>query len=203
MIRFFAALVLAASEVPATARQYDIIQPIPAAVTGNVQVTSVEVSLSVEATEAMAPHEAKAFAKRTATAATIRPVPADYDTLPFADMFPLVMEDVTRQWGLAGGRRVKLFVTIAEFGTANAGKAILAGGSPDVMFGLVEVEDAGDGTRLGLFTVRVVNRHMGWSGMLIRGGGIRERLSEEFALETSRVLSGRKSRKVKVRAASN
>lgn len=203
MIRMLAAVCLAASAVPAAARQYKIIQPLPAAVAGNVQVTSVEVSLGVEAVAAMAPHETKALGKGIATAAAIRPAPADYDTLPFADMFPLVMEDVTRQWGLAGGRRVKLFVTITEFRTANAGKAILAGGSPDVMFGLVEVEDAGDGTRLGLFTVRVVNRHMGWSGMLIRGGGIRERLAEEFALETSRVLSGRKSRKVRVRAASN
>lgn len=193
MLKLAAAFCLLASS-PVAARQYDIVKPLPAEIVGKLRVVAVEVAVSGEAEPAMAPHEAKAALKRTGRMNPMsRPAPADYASLPFARMFPLVMEDVTRQWGLESGRAVKLNVTIAEFGTANAGRAMLFGRSPDFMSGLVEVGDAATGATLGLFTVKVVNRHTGWTGMLIRGGGIREKLSEEFALESARVLSGRKS----------
>lgn len=192
MLKLAAALCLIAAS-PAAARQYHIVKPLPAEVVGKLRVVAVDVAVSGEAEPAMVPHEAKAAARRS----------DGYAGLPFTRMFPRVMEDVTRQWGLASGRAVKLNVTIAEFGTANAGRAMLFGRSPDFMSGLVEVGDAVTGATLGLFTVKVVNRHTGWTGMLIRGGGIREKLSEEFALESARVLSGHKSKKAKANSAGN
>lgn len=201
----FAAILLSFTNAPAaSARQYDIVKALPAAAVGKLHVTDVEVTLGDEALTTMAAHDAKAAGKRVAAGlaapSTARPAQDEYATIPFARMFPLVMQDVTARWGLTSGRPVKLHVTIARFGTADAGKAMLFGGSPDTLYGLVEVQDAANGAILGLFTVNVVNRHTGWSGMLIRGGGIREKLSEEFALEAARVLSGRKSIKAKVSA---
>ena len=62
-------------------------------------------------------------------------------------MFGRVMTDVTRSWGLTGGRPVRLLVEIDQFKTANAGMAMLIG-SRDLLSGTVEVRDAADGFRL-------------------------------------------------------
>lgn len=214
MLKYIAAASLALSAItvsaPVAAKQYTVIEALPADVVGNVNVAAVEVTLGAEAAEAMTKHDAKAEAKRVAAkspvhkASATAPLGKDgYDTVPFTQMFPLVMQDVTRAWGLTGGRPVKLLVSIDEFKTANAGVAMLLA-SADVLSGMVQVQDAADGTKLGRFMVKVVNGHSGWGGMLIRGGGIREKLSEEFALESSRVLTGRKSMKIKkARSASN
>ncbi len=192
-----AALWLAAS-APAAAQQFDVLRPLPKELVGRIRVDSVDVSLSMEAGAAMIAHDAKAAANtpgaKVPAAKGALPAQADYDTLPFTRMAPLVMTDVTRAWGLTDGRPVRLAVTVFDFATANAGRAML-GGTRDTMTGLVEVRDASDRRMLAMFTVKVVNRHFGWTGMLIRGGGVRERLVEEFALETSRVLSGRKTLK--------
>ncbi len=190
-LRLIALLWLIAPCAPTAAAQFDIVRPLPRDIVGQMRVDAVDVTASAQAEAAMTAYDAKAAAKPQ-PASSARPVQADYAALPFTRMVPLVMEDVTRAWGLTSGRPVRLAVTVVEFATANAARAML-GGSRDIMAGLVEVQDAHDRRMLGLFTVKVVNRHMGWSGMLIRGGGIRERLAEEFALETSRVLSGRRS----------
>lgn len=126
-----------------------------------------------------------------------RPARAEYATLPFKMMFPLVIEDVTHEWGLTGGRAIKLKVTIDTLKTANAGMALLLGSS-DQLAGMVEIADAQTEEALGSFYIDVVNSHSGWGGLLIRGSGIREKLVEEFALQTSRVLTGRKSKTPKV-----
>lgn len=178
-----------ATSAPAAAQQFDVLRPLPKELVGKVRVDAVDVSLSTEAQAAMIAHDAKA-ATNTVTN-TARPAQAEYDTLPFVRMAPLVMTDVTRAWGLTSGRPVRLAVTVFDFATANAARAMW-GGTRDTMTELVEVQDARDRRMLGMFTVKVVNRHFGWTGMLIRGGGVRERLAEEFALEISRVLSGRK-----------
>jgi hypothetical protein len=108
-------------------------------------------------------------------------------------MFPLVIEDVTREWGLTSGRQVKLKVTVDTLKTEDAGMAILLGSS-DQLAGIVEVVDAAEGTSLGSFYIDVINSHGGLGGLALRGSGVRESLSEEFGLETSRVLTGRKSK---------
>lgn len=193
-----AAACVAVAAGPAQARQYHVIRRLPAGVAGNVRIDSVDVAVAADAATAMVAHDAKAAARAAAqppAAESNSPVvaPSAYARLPFTDMFPRVFRDVAADWRLDGARPVKVHVTIDAFQTANFGRA-MAGGSRDAMSGLVEVEDAATGANLGLFTVRVVNRHFGWSAMVLRGSGIRQRLAEEFALESARVLSGRKSR---------
>jgi hypothetical protein len=125
-----------------------------------------------------------------------RPGKPEYETLPFARMFPLVMEDVTREWGLTNGRPIKLTVTVDTLKTANAAMAVLLS-SADQLAGMVEISDPSTNERLGSFYIDVLNNHGGLFGMAIRGASVREKLSEEFALQTSRVLTGRKSKKAK------
>lgn len=191
---------------PAAAKQYTVMEPLPAAVVANLNVSAVEVTLGADAALAMAAHDAKAETKRVAaklpTPDAAAPLDRDhYETVPFTRMFPLVMTDVTRAWGLTGGRPVKLLVSIDQFKTANAGAAMLLG-SRDILSGMVEVQDAADGSKLGRFMVKVVNGHAGLGGMMLRGGGVREKMTEEFALESSRVLAGRKSIKARAKSAS-
>lgn len=166
-----------------------IVRPLPKDVVGALEVEAIEVTVSAAAQAGMVPHEAKA----AATASAPDPARANYAALPFARMAPLVFGDTMRDWDLSRGRPVTLLVSVLEFGTANFGRALLPGGSRDILSGVVEVNDAQTGATLGMFTVRVVNRHGGWTGMLIRGGGVREKLVAEFARDTARVLAGRKS----------
>lgn len=173
---------------PAVAGDVYIVRPLPKEMVGALEVEAIEVSVSAAAQARMLPHEAKAAATAGAD-----PARADYAALPFARMVPLVFADTMRDWKLTRGRPVTLLVSVLEFGTGNLGRAMLPGGTRDIVSGLVEVKDARGGATLGMFTVRVVNRHGGWTGMLIRGGGVREKLVAEFARDSARVLAGRKS----------
>lgn len=172
---------------PAAADVIDIVRPLPREVVGALRVDAIDVTVSGPAEAAMVDHDAKAVAT------TGRSDRSGYTALPFTRMAPLVFADTMRGWGLTRGRAVDLRVTIYEFSTGNFGRAMLPGGTRDIVAGFVEVRDARTAATLGMFTVRVVNRHNGWSGMLIRGGGVREKLAAEFALESARVLAGRKS----------
>ena len=206
MLKWVAFILLAVAALPAEAKQRTTIEPLPAELLANNHVVGVEVEVGDEAQEKFPLFEAKAAEKRAekklaridpAVPLTERPGEDDYATLPFATMFPLVMEDVTREWGLTDGRAIKLKVRISQFKTADAAMAILIAGSSDELSGVVNVYDAVSDERLGSLYINVVNSHGGWGGMLMRGAGIREKLSEEFALETSRMLTGRKSKKIK------
>jgi hypothetical protein len=106
-------------------------------------------------------------------------------------MMPFVMRDVTRKWGLTPerGQPVHLRITIENIKTANAGMALLLGSS-DELAGEVIVLDPTTQQQIGSFYVQVLNSHGGLAGLAMRGGGIREKLVEEFALESSRVLTG-------------
>jgi hypothetical protein len=104
----------------------------------------------------------------------------------------LVLRDVTRKWGLnpeRGGKAVNLRVTVENIKTANAGMALLLSSS-DELSGEVVVLDPATQQPLGSFYVQVVNSHGGLAGLAMRGGGVREKLVEEFALESSRILTG-------------
>ncbi len=215
---FVCALLLAA---PAGAKERKIIDPLAEGLVAQNHVAAVEVKLGPTIAPKMADYEAKAAQKRAAAglgavapgtpapvvtsdaaaapaieanpATSDRPSRDIYATLPFATMMPLVMEDVTRDWGLKTGRPVKLTITIDNLKFANAGMAMLIGSS-DQLAGLVEVSDPASGAKLGSFYVDVINSHGGLLGLAMRGAGIREKLAEEFALQTSRVLTGRKSK---------
>lgn len=219
-----AMLSLALLATGADAKSRKVIDPLDPAIVAAHQVVAVEVVIAPTASETFAKLEKIASEKRVAAgltpvvdapvvavtaeataAATVTDAPApvalaaprapqdEYATLPFARMFPLVMEDVTREWGLTGGRPVKLKVTVDTLKTANAGMALLFG-SADQLAGLVEVTDPATGAKLGSFYIDVINSHGGLAGLAMRGAGIREKLAEEFGLEASRVLTGRKSK---------
>lgn len=188
----------------AQARQVKSIQPLSLVAGQPVRITGMDLDFAAAMLPELAESDAKAARKRAA--AGLPPLdpgsypagPDDgerYATMPFKQMFPLVIRDVTRDWKLDRGTPVFLRVTLDRLKTADAAMAILVAGSSDMLEGTVDVIDATHGGSLGSFRVEVRNSHGGWGGMLIRGGGVREKLAEEFGLELSRYISGRKSKK--------
>lgn len=193
-----AAMVAPATFDPAAAKQRTVIEQLPSDVIDNNYVDQVEVIIADTAAKKMAEFEQKAEGKRAE--AGLAPFSADdgvppkdqYATLPFSVMVPLVMQDVTRKWGLTqerGGKPVNLRITVENIKTANAAMAFL-GGSSDELSGEVVVLDPSTQQQIGNFYVQVLNSHGGLAGLAMRGSGIREKLVEEFALESSRVLTG-------------
>lgn len=192
-----ALLVVACSSGPVR-----VLQPVSTAIQGNSHVAEVAVTLSPLAQSTMVPFEDKARQERQE--AGLAPVPAEglserpprdqYRTLPFAEMFELVVQDVTREAGLVAGRPVRLAVEVDTLKTANAAMAILAASS-DQLAGTVTVLDAATGERLGEFYVDVINGHSGLLGLAMRGSGVRESLSEEFAVHITRQLRAQQARR--------
>lgn len=201
ILRWLAPLALIA--VAACASPVQVVQPLSSSLQDQVSVRDVDVTFSPLARDAITRFEDKAKEKRLAeglppvdpaTELADRPEADVYSTLPFNHMLELVVQDVTRDWGLQAGRPIRLAVEIDTLKTANAGMAMLAGSS-DQMSGSVVIHDAVNDERLGEFYVDVINSHAGLLGLAMRGGGIREKLAEEFALHVSRQLTGRKSKK--------
>lgn len=163
-------------------------EPLDPSIVAANQVAAVEVVVSALAAEKLNKLEAIAVKKRAEAnlpaidpatpvdPAAARPAPDVYATLPFAQMLPLVMQDVTREWGLASGRAIKLKITVDTVKTANAGMALLIGSS-DQLAGMVEILDAADGKPLGAFYIDVLNSHGGLGGLALRGSGVRESLA--------------------------
>lgn len=208
MLKHMLAIALVAIALPADAKQRRIVEPLAADIVNNNHVVAVEVSISPLAQEKFTKFEEKAAEKRAEaklppiasdTVLATRPTDEEYATLPFQKMLPLVMEDVTREWGLTGGQQVKLVINIDTLKTASAAMAIFIAGSSDQLAGTVEVVNPTTNESLGAFYVDVVNSHSGWGGMLMRGGGVREKLAEEFALESSRILAGSTKKDLKAR----
>jgi hypothetical protein len=208
----FPALVFAAS-VPfasaAFAKQRTVIEQLPPEIVDKNYVDQVEVIVADTAREKMAKLEEKAAEKRAEaklaawTMATdgAAPPAEEYATIPFTAMMPFVMRDVTRKWGLTperSGQAVNLRITIENVKTANAGMALLMGSS-DELSGEVIVLDPATQQQIGNFYVQVINSHGGIAGLAMRGAGIREKLAEEFALESSRILTGSKKKDWKKR----
>jgi hypothetical protein len=202
MIRGVAILAATLLAAPAAAGQVKPLTPLAFDTAAGVRVTGMDLFFAQNISREQAESDAKAAGKRAAMglpaldpASYPQPGTAQeaYKTLPFKQMFPLVIRDVTRDWGLANGRPVKLRITLETLKTADAAVAILVG-SFDELAGTVEVIDATDQAPLGSFRIDVVNGQSGWGGMLIRGGGVREKLAEEFGLELSRQLSGKKKK---------
>ena len=189
--------------LPVEARQVKSIQPLGIAAGQPVRITGMDLTFAPEMLAELSESDAKAARKRAEAGlppldpASYPTSPGDgtrYATLPFKQMFPLVIRDVTRDWKLDSGTPVMLRITLDRLKTADAAVAILFAGSSDILEGNVDVIDASHGGSLGSFRIEVRNSHGGWGGMLIRGGGVREKLAEEFGLELSRHISGRKSK---------
>ncbi|MDF0541344.1 hypothetical protein PX699_03240 [Sphingobium sp. H39-3-25] len=186
--------------VPVQARQVTVIQPLTVSATQGLKITGMDVTFGETFRKEQEESDAKAACKRAAAGLpALDPAsypsgpqpPEAYDTLPFKQMFPLVMRDVTKDWGLDHGRPVTLRITLERLKTADAAIAILLAPSADVLDGTVQVLDTATAAPLGSFRVSVVNVQGGWAQMLMRGWGVREKLAKEFGLELSRHLSGR------------
>lgn len=200
LMLLLAALLIAPS---VEARQVKPIQPLNLVAGQPVHITGMDLDFAPQMLAELAESDAKAARKRVeaglplldSTSYPTGPLDgARYATMPFKQMFSLVIRDVTRDWKLDSGTPVLLRITLDRLKTADAAVAILIAGSSDILEGNVDVIDANHGGSIGSFRVEVQNSHGGWGGMLIRGGGIREKLAEEFGLELSRYIAGRKKK---------
>lgn len=178
----------------------DVIQPLSASIRNASMVDQVDVQLSSLAADRMRKFEENAAKKRAeAGLAPVDPAaePADgtprddWSTLPFAQMMELMVKDVTRDRGLTSGRPLRISVEIDTLKTANAGMVMLAGSS-DQLAGTVKVLDGVSGEKLGEFYVDVINAHSGLLGLAMRGGGVREKLANEFAGHIAKQLTKKK-----------
>lgn len=178
------------------AKKTKVIEPLPKELIGHATVAATTVVIGETAQQNFEKLEAKAANKNAAVPAPsgapdTRAATDRYAILPFAKMLPLVVEDVTREWGLTSGRPIKLVVTIDSIKTANAGMAMLLG-SNDELAGTVVVADAVSGDKLGEIYVDVLNSSSGLLGLAIRGAGVREKLATAFAGQIAVQLSGSK-----------
>lgn len=184
----------------AHARQVQAVQQLTLAKGQPVRIIGMDLEFAPEIMAELSESDAKAAGKRAAAglpALDPNSYPsgpqdgAAYATMPFKQMFPLVMRDVSREWGLDKGLPVQLRIRLDRLQTASAALAVMVGSS-DILQGGVDVIDATSGASIGFFRVEVRNSHGGWGGLLIRGGGVREKLAEEFGLEMARYIAGGK-----------
>ena len=201
-MKIFRAAALAATLALAACgpKPVDVIQPLSASIRNASMVDQVDVQLSSLAADRMRKFEENAAKKRAeAGLAPVDPAaePADgtprddWSTLPFAQMMELMVKDVTRDRGLTSGRPLRISVEIDTLKTANAGMVMLAGSS-DQLAGTVRVLDGASGEKLGEFYVDVINAHSGLLGLAMRGGGVREKLANEFAGHIAKQLTKKK-----------
>lgn len=191
------AIVAPASFNIAVAKQRTVVEQLPPDIVDKNYVDKVEVIVSDTAAKKMAELEGKASDKRAEAGLAPYSVDSDvptrdqYATLPFSAMMPLVMREVTRKWGLTPerGKPVNLRLTVENIKTANAAMAMLLSSS-DELSGEVAVLDPSTQQQIASFYVQVINSHGGLAGLAMRGAGVREKLAEEFALESSRILTG-------------
>ena len=175
-----------------------IIEPVSTQVRGASHVADVRVTVGELARAQVARFDERASEARTRAEPAIRraerPSQDEYATLPFARMLALVVADAARAQGLNSGRPLRLDIYVNAVRTADPAMAIVVA-SRDQLAGTVRVADAQSGEPLGAFHVDVINVHSGLVGLALRGGGIRERLAEEFAVHVARQLGAPSSRR--------
>jgi hypothetical protein len=202
MRTIFLALCVVAIATPALGKAVKPIQPLPTNVIGANYIVETRVTLNDATRVNFDKLEAKAAAKRadaglpTAAkelAAGERPKSDDYATLPIAQMFPLVLDDTAKEWGLKTGKSIRVKVEFDTLKTADAGAAMLFGSS-DQLAGVVVIEDAESGEKIGEYYVDVLNQRSGLLGLALRGAGVREKLAAEFSKRLVQALTGSKSK---------
>lgn len=181
-------------------REVKTLEPLTFAIGQPVRITGMDLTVAPKAEKEVFETDAKAARKRAS--AGLPPLDAhsyptgldgfDFSTMPFKQMFPLVVRQVARDWRLDEGRPVFLRITIDRLHTADTTLAILVASS-DTLDGRVDVIDAVSGKSLGAFRVSIDKMQSGWAAMVVRGGGIREKLAEQFALAVAKHMSGRKA----------
>ena len=196
-----AAITLSVSS-PAFGKAVKPVQPLSAEYIGKTMIVETKVTLSDVTRANFDKLEAKAAGKRAEAGLPVvakdfapgeRPKPDDYSTLPIAQMFPLMLEDVAKERGMTSGKAVRIAVEFDSLKTANAGAAMLFG-SNDQLAGLVTVTDAESGKKIGEYYVDVLNQRSGLLGLALRGSGVREKLAAEFSRRLVQTLSGSKKK---------
>ncbi|MEC3911045.1 hypothetical protein U5A82_11365 [Sphingobium sp. CR2-8] len=201
MRRLLMSILLALVAAPvAQAKEVKAITPLAIAAGQPIRITGMDLDYAPKVQAELAEGDAKAARKRADQG--LPPLDgnsypdgldgAAYATMPFKQMFPLVVRDVVREWRLDEGRPVFLRISIDYLKTADAAVALLVG-SMDMLQGKVDVIDPASGQSLGAFKVEIRDMKAGWADMLVRGGGIREKLAERFALAIAKHMSGRKT----------
>jgi hypothetical protein len=171
------ALLLAAGCTPSMQE----VLPISQGVVGAATVANVDVVVRPSAAAAVAALDAQALAR-----------PASEDELrrlPVAQLIQRQVMEVARQYGLAGGRRLRVVAEIDAVGVPGTAASLI--GADDRLAGTAFIHDAARGDLLGQLYIDVRRDNSGFIGLALRGGGVRERLAAQFAEHLARALSGR------------
>jgi hypothetical protein len=197
---------------PAMAKERTIIQALPSEYVANINIVSVDVALQDSATEGTARLDDRAedrFDKQQkSTNSPSLQSRKSYATLPTLLMVSEVMTDRLRKWDFVRGRDVRLRVTVDTVKLANKTNIVFGKPSPaplidlffsdseeslfgseDEIAGMVDIIDVASNRRVGTYYIDVVNDYGGGIGLAVRGRNAREKIAEEFALETARCLA--------------
>jgi hypothetical protein len=197
---------------PAQAKERAIIQALPPEYVANMNVVSVDVMLQDSAIEGTGRLDDRAEDRFEKQQQSTNPPPLQsrksYATLPTLLMVSEVMTDRLREWDFTRGRDVRLRVTVDTVKLANKANIVFGKPSPvplidlffsdsedslfgseDEIAGMVDIIDVASNRRVGTYYIDVVNDYGGGIGLAVRGSNAREKIAEEFALETARCLA--------------
>jgi hypothetical protein len=198
---------------PALAKERTVIQTLPPEYVANVNIVSVDLVLQDSAIESVskADDRAEDHSEKLQQSSNSPPLQSrkSYATLPTLLMVSEMMTDRLRGWDFTSGRDVRLRVTVDTVKLANKGNIVFGKpnptsplldiffsdsedasfGSEDEIAGVVDIIDVASKKRVGSYYIDVVNDYGGSLGLVARGRNAREKLAEEFSLETARCLA--------------
>ena len=197
---------------PALAKERTVIQRLPPEYVANMNVVSIDIMLQDSAIGGTARLDDRAEDRFDKQQQTTTPPPLQsrksYATLPTLLMVSELMTDRLRGWNFTSGRDVRLRVTMDTVKLANKSNIVFGKPSPvplldlfladsddssygseDEIAGVVDVIDVASKQRVGTYYIDVVNDFGGSLDLALRGKNAREKLAEEFALETARCLA--------------
>jgi hypothetical protein len=197
---------------PAQAKERTVIQALPPEYVANMNVVSVDVVLQDSAIEGTGRLDDRAEDRSEKLQQSINPPPLQsrksYATLPTLLMVSEMMTDRLRRWNFTSGRDVRLRVIVDTVKLAN--KSNIAFGKPspiplldlfladsedssfgseDEIAGAIDIIDVVSKKRVGTYYIDVINDYGGSLALAVRGSNAREKLAEEFSLETARCLA--------------
>lgn len=209
------------SATPALARdERTVIQALPPEYVANVNVVGVDIVLQDSALEGIDEIDGRAEDRLNQQQQLTNPPPLQsrngYATLPTLLMVSELMTDRLRAWNFTSGRDVRLRVTMDTVKLANKANIVFGKPSPiplldlffedsgdspfgseDEIAGVVDVIDVASKQRVGAYYIDVVNEFGGGLALAFRGSNAREKIAEEFALETARCLASGNCKKGK------
>ncbi|UTW55961.1 hypothetical protein [Kordiimonas sp. SCSIO 12610] len=162
-----------------------VVQKLPDANVGALDVANVQVSYSDLTAEKIRENDAK----RAERAAKANEEKISHKSLSDLIVQLLNEEIAERQSSKTVPVDVKVNIDTLKF--ANAGLTILLGDS-DQLAGSVEVIDRKTGDTISEFYVDIIKGSGGLLGLAIRGGGVREGMASDFVKETVKQLYGKK-----------